>query len=1046
METIIQNSSTQALPNPFPGLRPFNPNESHLYFGRDQQVHEVINKLKTNRFVAVIGTSGIGKSSFMYCGLFPALKAQHHREPTGTWEIFSLRPGEAPIKNLAEALTGTKESHDVYQHLCAYPEGLVDLLRKQKEQETDPKQYLIFLDQFEELFRFKSADTQHHETSDAFVNLLCEALQQEEVPIYIVLTMRSDFIGNCSQYPHLTRYINHSQFLIPYMTREEKKAAIVGPIQVIGANIEEDLVERILDSIGDTPDQLPLMQHALMRTWDAWSQSTDDTIQIRHYERIGGIQKALSIHADEAFNELNDPQKEICAKVFKAITEITKEGRKIRRPTRLGQIAAIVNTEVQEVKEIVDLFRRADRGLLTPPMHIHLEAETMVDISHESLISNWGTLRKWVEEEADSVKTYLRLAEAAEMHQQGKSGLWRPPELDLALSWREEQQPAKAWGIRYHPTYERTMLFLDSSKREYEAELDNKEKQQKRRLAQARFIAVILFLGAIIAGIFGFYAYFQSQEAQKQAERAKKQEVIALEKSEEAQRQALIAEKQRKLALEKSDEAARQEKLARLEAERAKKQEEIANAQRAIAITASQKAEKEARIAKLNSQLAEIEKEIAEIAERKAKEANQRAFSLRMLSIANAMAIKSKEMEDSVQRKALVAKQAYIFHTENNGQENDPDIYNGLYYALKALRSKDSSYNQLIGHSANVRTVAPYWDRQIFSAGSDGKIMLWDTHTRVTLGMLDQPGLIHRTLAVNQDRTRVACAGNYPRIQIIQTEGLQVERTLPVSSDQVWYMAFGDHNQLVTAEQNGVVSVWDLNTNLDRPVQRTDPHQGIINAVAVSGQKIAVARGQEVQMFDLSDLSQAGTFYRDPSREIVSLAFSQDGRLALGNSEGVVKIFWVNTKMMQGNELKGHKARVNNLIFTQDNQRLATASWDKTVRIWNVATAKSLDAPPIILNDHEDWVWSLTFSPDGKKLLAGCKNALFRVWPTQVSEMAASICPDPELRRNLTLKEWERFVAPIDEVEYERTCSDKPYPPEWQNLKQTSNPNVQKTE
>ena len=219
--------------------------------------------------------------------------------------------------------------------------GLVDAFKGKYDKYK--KNYLIFVDQFEELFRFKDIDSTTTEETLAFIKLLLTATEQNDVPIYVALTMRSDFVGDCSQYPNLTNAINKSQFLIPQMTRNEKKAAIEGPIQVMGASIDDRLAQQLLNDVGDNADQLPIMQHALMRTWDYWEQSSihNETINTGHYEAIGGMTTALEVHANEAFNELTDEQKRTCELIFKAITQKGDDGRRVRRPTQLSEIAAV---------------------------------------------------------------------------------------------------------------------------------------------------------------------------------------------------------------------------------------------------------------------------------------------------------------------------------------------------------------------------------------------------------------------------------------------------------------------------------------------------------------------------------------------------------------------------------------------------------------------------------------------------------------------------------------------------------------------------------
>lgn len=268
--------------NPFPGLRPFGIEESHLFFGREGQSDEVLMKLYDNRFVAVVGPSGSGKSSFIYCGVIPILYGGFVMNKTSSWNIVVSRPGASPIDNLALALaqkeSSFKNAYDedkkVKQNIIAAllkssSFGLIEAVMQIKELAN--KNTLILIDQFEELFRFRrSEDNEALNESLAFVNLLTEAIRYAGVPIYVAITMRSDFIGECAFFPELTRCINNSYYMIPQMTRDQKRMAIVGPVAVGGGEITPRLVQRLLNDLGDNPDQLPILQHSLMRTWDYW--------------------------------------------------------------------------------------------------------------------------------------------------------------------------------------------------------------------------------------------------------------------------------------------------------------------------------------------------------------------------------------------------------------------------------------------------------------------------------------------------------------------------------------------------------------------------------------------------------------------------------------------------------------------------------------------------------------------------------------------------------------------------------------------------------
>ncbi|MFN3841393.1 MAG: High-affnity carbon uptake protein Hat/HatR, partial [Cyclobacteriaceae bacterium] len=584
--------------NPFPGLRPFKIEESHLFFGREGQSDEVLLKLSKNRFVGVIGPSGSGKSSFIYCGVLPILYGGFLTDASPNWEVVVTRPGAGPIDNLAESLLkNNKEYLDadaderkikrtIFSTLLRSSSlGLVEAV-EQSRRSADVN-YLILVDQFEELFRFKdSTDPNSVNETLAFVNLLIEAINYPDSPIYVAITMRSDFIGDCAQFPELTRKINDSHYLIPQLTREQKRRAIEGPVAVGGAQITPRLVQQLLNDLGDNPDQLPILQHALMRTWSYWANYRDyedEAVDLKHYEAIGTMREALSMHANEAFDELTEDQQRICEVLFKAITEKRGENFGIRRPTRLNEIASIADCSEEEVIEVIEKFREPGRSLLTPAHGTPLTSKSMIDISHESLMRIWVRLKNWVDDEADAVQMYLRLAEAASMYQVGKSGLWRPPDLQLALNWQAKHKPTLIWGQRYHPAFERTMVFLEYSKKEFETEQRIRELEQKRKLQRARVTAIVFGTLTVIALLFLVYAFIKKTEADTNFQLAEDQRQRAEFLRKEAETARDDAQKQRDIALaaqkaEAEQRAAAEEarKQAELNAEEARRQEEEA--------------------------------------------------------------------------------------------------------------------------------------------------------------------------------------------------------------------------------------------------------------------------------------------------------------------------------------------------------------------------------------------------------------------------------------------------------------------------------------
>ena len=231
--------------NPFPGLRPFSISESHLFFGREGQSDEIMKNLAEHRFVAVMGASGSGKSSLIYCGLVPILYGGFITEAGSFWRVIHSRPGSAPIDNLADAIAksdipekSSEEEKAVQKNITSTilrssSLGLIEAIGQLKKDKDE--NVLVIIDQFEELFRYKNSledEVRSVNESNAFVKLLLAAIKQSEVPIYVVLTMRSDFIGDCAQFHELTRAINDSNYLIPRMTRDDFKNSIECPVAV----------------------------------------------------------------------------------------------------------------------------------------------------------------------------------------------------------------------------------------------------------------------------------------------------------------------------------------------------------------------------------------------------------------------------------------------------------------------------------------------------------------------------------------------------------------------------------------------------------------------------------------------------------------------------------------------------------------------------------------------------------------------------------------------------------------------------------------------
>ncbi|HEX9982113.1 MAG TPA: hypothetical protein VGF69_02515 [Thermoanaerobaculia bacterium] len=548
--------------NPFPGLRPFLEEEAHLFFGREQQVGAMLAKLARTHFLTVVGTSGCGKSSLVNCGLLPALHGGAMGRERAAWRVAHFRPGNDPIGAMARALakdgvlyTNAPEGvfslvEVVESTLRMSRMGLIDVW--QQAHRGADESLLVVVDQFEELFRFNAVGTvdaaaggELGDEATAFVNLLLEVRAHLSIPIYVVLTMRSDFLGDAAQLAGLPEAINEGQYLVPRMTRAERKRAIEGPVQAVDATMSPVLLTRLVNDVGDNADQLSILQHALNRTWAQWQkQGGSGALDLPEYQAIGTMALALDRHADKAYGELTtDQDREICAKLFKALTDKATDSRGIRRPTTVATLCALTGATIEDLERVMAVFRKPSRSFLMPPAGETLQPETVVDISHESLMRVWERLRAWSDEEAQSALTYRRLAETARLHAADKASLWRGRDLEGALLWKAEVRPTPLWAERYAPGFEAAMEFLEkcvAGRKAEEAErlatqyrtedAEYEAAQTRRRYRRFTIIASLVFIVLAVVALQLFLivrANRKTLEANTREEQAQAQQAAA---------------------------------------------------------------------------------------------------------------------------------------------------------------------------------------------------------------------------------------------------------------------------------------------------------------------------------------------------------------------------------------------------------------------------------------------------------------------------------------------------------------------------------------
>ncbi len=462
---------------------------------------------------------------------------------------------------------------------------------------------MVLVDQFEELFRYE--DYSGREEAEAFCGLLIAAAN-ENVPIYVAITMRSEYLGACTLIDALPEVINRGLYLTPRMSREECRQAIVGPAEVCGFSIEDRLVNKLLNDLTDfapwdaggghdqsrrlgrRADQLPLMQHVLNLLWQkARSRSEANIVlTLADYEAAGGLAGALDRHADDIAATVPADDADAIDPVFRGLVTGKTVADAVRRPTSVAELIELADGDRKSVLAVLDAFREAGVNFLTPGAPEKLADDSIIDISHESLIRQWRRLSRCLDEEAHSADAWQQLLSRAERYKAGAGGLLTGLDLDNLAAWWGKASPTAAWANRYGNNFAEAGKFLRDSQAA-ETERKRREEEEERQLIAAqeaassgrRFKRLSFALAAALIVAFAAIGVAAWQWA-----KANDAAAVAV-----AEREAADA------ARKAAEQAAAAEAIARANAEAAAAQavaaQQEADAQRAIAVAAAAEAE-----------------------------------------------------------------------------------------------------------------------------------------------------------------------------------------------------------------------------------------------------------------------------------------------------------------------------------------------------------------------------------------------------------------------------------------------------------------------
>jgi WD40 repeat protein/energy-coupling factor transporter ATP-binding protein EcfA2 len=942
--------------NPFVGLRPFESDESLLFFGRSAQTMELVERLHLGRFVAVVGSSGCGKSSLVRAGLIPNLKAGFLVNDIDRWNVVTMKPGETPLYSLAEALTAGSPDprHAADALVTEIRETGLPAILDHVAASSSGSNLLLLVDQFEEIFRSIKAGVRPEQIDDAndFVSMMLRLAEQADLPAYVVLSMRTDFLGDCDAFYGLPEVLNRSQYLVPRLTRQQRRETIEGPISLYQKTVSAGLVDRILNDAGERTDQLPVMQHALMRTWQEFLRDGGGEVGLRHYEACGGIAEALNRHAEQAMEGMPPDREKLTEKIFRALTDTDEHGRRVRRPVLLSQLAAITGGGHDEILAVVDRFQGDNRSFLVLS-DTENPGDQMLDISHEALFRQWGRLGRWVEAEAQSKDEYLHIAQRAHLYEKDKDVLMRDPALKVAEEWRARESPTAAWAARYGGDFEAAIRYVDASVAERERERKAREAARARRRRWALAAAVGAF--ATLLALTGYW-WIRAQEAKRAAL------LQGTSLVEDPLVRALVVTELVKDSFEWEKKSFAETNLPYIQ--------QIATAPIPWAVVGDRNASGligawfepgGGQIATVSAdgvlkrwssngkgKPAEFPKGIIPAPLFAAAVSRDRAWLAFSGGDNGAGLIVKQDGTNPHPIPALSGITALAFNP------NDPGEILAAYndHTLHVWKQDGTTVRRLGDDATQPKGLITDVDfdakgARALSASTDGTVAIWDSRNGRRLAELpgSRVSVPSHSAAFSPDGDWVVCGYDDGSAQIWPSDGKGDPVRLEGHTAGVISVAFSaDGTRVITGSKDLRAQIWRL---------RADTSQSGRRQMRTAGPPLVLS-------------GHTGA--------VVFVAFSGDGgRAVTVSGDGTARVWWSESREPQ--VLGRHDDKVQSVAISPDGKRVASSSDDKTAHVWNLDGTIGPGPYPAA-----DFANCVTFDHDGRRVIVGSEDGVFAIW------------------------------------------------------------------
>jgi len=898
--------------------------DSGFLAGRQRQVFDLLSLFQTSQLIGFVGENGSGKTTLIKKGLFPELEKGFLGIAGKKWKTVTIRPGITPLENLSAGIaqlgfTSGKQKLEeeifLTQSMRLSNEGLKNACLPNPSQKSEFNSLLV-IDNFEDLFQYRDVAANASDWDDSvksFIQNITKCASYSSIPVYFLVVLRTQYMSRLFEYRQFYEKVSSSQFNLPQFRKSEFSEVVKTLLSSSKKKIHKDGMDFLYNQFGKDQKNLTLLGLYLREVLAYSAGSSQDEIGLETLIQIPS-DTLYARKLDDFFDSCDETQKTLLEKLFKQVT-VTPDSSSFNRPIRIDHFLKVSGAQLNQLGPLIQSFQNSCSYVfeVVMPLQERLEVKNhpltseaaVIDIKNDQFIPNWPRLMDWIKEERDSQVQYKNLSEKSLLFDKGLTDYLKSPDLDIALTWYEEQQPDVLWGNQFDSNYDRTISYLLTSKAKFEEEILKKELAQKEKAKRNR--KTLLWIGASAITVLLIISYFLlqatiQQKIAKDALAVAEEEKVAAKKAED---NAKVAADSAKVA---STRAARDQKLAEISASAALAATKRAEASQLVATNSLKETEK--ANSALVAQKVELDKTVDNLktTQEKEKEATAKAINAQKYqAILNTISslriqIQNKDYDpDNLDSILGVVKESYLKYNEATLAEKNISIpNNNIYQVLIAMRNElmhNGTLKQIpenlesLDNGIRKITISP---GGYVAAGGDNGILLYSKLPFIPGGPLTR---------------------------------------FPIGSkDRIRSLEFVSNNQLLIGTVQGKLLQFNISTGTKKVLEVGIPIEQIVEQILVTPKGVFVLAGGRVRRMPLSELTKTAA---DPKDQIKGAAIPKELPKAPGIPKELPKTAAGPTNLTNSEAVPNLSARS---IFKLNEEKLLIVRNDNVLVLLDIAT------------------------------------------------------------------------------------------------------------